>query len=108
MIKHVVVWKLRESAEGADKAANALRIKQELESLRGRIPGLLSLEVGIDIDRSSAAFDVVLLTEFEDPAALSAYQAHPEHARVAEFIGRVRLERVLVDFETTAGASGSR
>lgn len=100
MVKHVVMWRLKELAEGADKATNTLRIKRELEALRGRIPGLLSLEVGVDVERSSAAFDVVLLSEFESPAALAAYQVHPLHARVAEFIGRVRLERGVVDFET--------
>lgn len=105
MVKHVVMWRLKEFAEGTDRAANARRIKRELEALRGRIPGLLSLEVGIDVDRSSAAFDVVLLSEFKSPAALAAYQAHPLHARVGEFIGKVRLERVLVDFETSADAS---
>src|SRR6266568_4931987 len=102
MVKHVVMWKLKEFAEGGDKPANARRIKHELESLRGRIPGLTSLEVGINFEKSDAAFDVVLLSEFESPAALSAYKRIPEHSRVADFIGRVRLERALVDFEGTA------
>lgn len=106
MVKHVVMWRLKEFAEGADKVTNARRIKRELEALRGRIPGLLSLEVGIDVERSSAAFDVVLLCELENPGALAAYQAHPLHARVAELIGKVRLERAVVDYEADADASG--
>jgi hypothetical protein len=107
MVKHVVMWKLKDFAENGDKIANARRIKQELESLRGRVPGLVHLEVGINIDTSSAAFDVVLLSEFESPTALSAYQAHPEHVRAAEFIGRVRQERIVVDFETTPGSTSA-
>ncbi len=101
MVKHVVMWRLKDVAEGADRAANAARMKRELETLRGRIPGLLSLEVGVDVERSSAAFDVVLISAHESPAALAAYQVHPLHARVAEFIGKIRSERVVVDFETT-------
>jgi hypothetical protein len=99
MVKHIVMWRLKDRAEGSDRAANARRIKAELEALRGRIPGLLALEVGLDIERSAAAFDVVLYSEFESLEALSGYQAHPEHAKVADFIGRVRSERVLVDYE---------
>ena len=92
------MWRLKPQAEGADALSNARRMKAELEGLRGRIPGLLSLEVGLDVDRSSAAHDVVLVSEFESPAALAAYQAHPEHARVAAFIGKVRQERAVVDY----------
>ncbi len=40
MLKHVVMWKLKDEAEGADRATNARRVKAALESLRGRIPGL--------------------------------------------------------------------
>lgn len=98
MLKHIVMWRLKDQAEGADRAANAQRIKAALEALRGRIPGLLSLEVGIDVERSPAAFDLVLSSTFESPEALAAYQVHPEHARVAEFIGRVRSERAVVDY----------
>ncbi len=98
MIKHIVMWKLKPQAEGADAPANARRMKAELEGLRGRIPGLRSLEVGVDVERSSAAYDVVLVAELESPAALAAYQAHPEHAKVAAFIGKVRQERAVVDY----------
>jgi len=99
VIKHIVMWKLKPEAEGADALANARRIQAELEALRGRIPGMLAIEVGLDVERSAAAYDVVLYSEFESKAALAAYQAHPEHAKVAAFIGKVRQERVVVDYE---------
>lgn len=100
MLKHVVMWRLKDEAEGADRATNARRVKTALESLRGRIPGLVHLEVGIDVERSSAAYDVVLVSEFEGAAALAAYQVHPDHVKVAELIGRVRSERAVVDYES--------
>jgi quinol monooxygenase YgiN len=98
MVKHIVMWKLAEQAEGRDRAGNAARIKAELEALRGRIPGLLAIEVGVNVDRSDAAYDLVLYSEFTDEAALQAYQVHPEHQKVAAFIGKVRTARVLVDY----------
>lgn len=100
MVKHIVLWRLKDFAEGADKASNAGKIKVELEALRGRIPGLTEIEVGVNFDPSGAAYDLALYSVFESKEALQAYQSHPEHVRVAEFIGRVRSERVVADYET--------
>lgn len=97
MIKHIVMWRLDETA--GDKTANALKVKQLLEGLNGRIPGLLKLEVGIDFSQESDSSDVVLYSEFESRQALDAYQAHPAHAEVAPFVKSVRAERRLVDYE---------
>jgi hypothetical protein len=99
MVKHIVFWRLKETAEGAGKVENAGKVKASLESLRGRIPGLLHIEVGIDFNRSEAAYDVALYTEFADRASLDAYQQHPEHVAVSAFVGRVRSVRAVVDYE---------
>ncbi len=99
MIKHIVLWKLKDHAEGATKQENAQRVKQKLEAMNGRIPGMLKLEVGIDFSATGASYDVVLYSEFDSRASLDAYQKHPLHEAVAPFIGAVRLERVLVDYE---------
>lgn len=98
MVKHIVMWKLKPQAEGADALTNARKMKADLEALRGRIPGMKALEVGLDVERSSAAYDVVLYSEFESAEALSHYQVHPEHVKVASFIGKVRAERAVVDY----------
>jgi Stress responsive A/B Barrel Domain len=99
MIKHIVTWKLKDQAHGNDKATNAQKIKELLEGLRGKIPGMLHIEVGIDYSKTDASFDVLLYSEFEGKAALDGYQAHPLHKAVMPFIGEARLERVLVDYE---------
>ncbi len=99
MVKHIVFWKLKDAAEGSSKAKNARKVKARLESLLGRIPGLLHIEVGIDFNGSGAAYDVALYSEFTDRASLDEYQRHPEHAAVSDFIGRVRLSRAVVDYE---------
>jgi hypothetical protein len=98
-VKHIVLWRLKENAGGVSREANARAVKERLEALRGRIPGLRHIEVGIDFERSPAAYDVALYSEFESRDALAAYQKHPEHLRVAELIASVRDARVLVDYE---------
>lgn len=99
MIKHIVTWRLKEHAEGHDKATNAQLMKTQLEALRGQIEGLLAIEVGIDFSATSASMDVVLYSEFPDRAALAAYQAHPAHQAVVAFIQKVVSARQLVDYE---------
>ncbi len=100
MVTHIVLWRLKESAHGNDKAENARRIREQLEALRGNIPGLLRLEVGLDFSATPNSADLVLVTEFESRADLAAYQAHPKHQAVVAFVSAAVTERRLVDFET--------
>jgi len=100
MIKHVVMWKLRDFAEDADKSRNAKRIKIELEALKNTIPQVFALEVGINILESDAAYDVVLFSVFTNEKDLETYQNHPDHRAAAEFIAKVKESRVVVDYKT--------
>ncbi len=77
MIKHIVFWTLHDEALGHSASDNAALVKSRLESLAGQIPGLLHIEVGLDISDSESSADVALYSEFEDLAALQAYQTHP-------------------------------
>ncbi len=99
MVKHIVLFKLKERAEGATKAENARRLKKMIEGLRAKVPGVVELEVGLNFEPSDAAYDLALYSVFESRAALAAYQTHPAHVAVAEFLGRVRDLRVVVDYE---------
>jgi hypothetical protein len=99
VIKHIVMWTLADEALGATKAQNMARIKTDLEALRGCVPGLRHLEVGINFEPSDAAYDMALYSEFDDTDALAAYQAHPDHQAAAAFIGQVRTGRVVADYE---------
>jgi len=99
MIKHIVMWRLKERADGRDKRANALLIKERLESMRGKIPGMLAVEVGLNFDSSDDSSDVVLYAEFESKAALEGYRVHAEHVAFKDFIKNVRFERRVVDYE---------
>lgn len=97
MIRHIVMWQLRGDS-AAERAASRAQVKQAFESLRGRIPGMLSLEVGLDSSGVDYACDVVLVTDFDSPAALAAYAVHPEHLRVRGELGDVRVARHQVDY----------
>lgn len=99
MIKHIVMWKLKDEAAGATKQENALKLKDSLESLTDKIPSLIAAEVGINFNPSDAAYDVVLYSEFEDHEGLNAYQSHPEHVKIVDFVGEIRTDRAVVDYE---------
>ena len=97
MIKHIVMWNLRGDTEAARAQAISV-LKGSFESLRGRIPGLVHLEIGVDSSRIDYACDVVLYSEFESQAALDAYAVHPEHLRVKQELADLRIARHQVDY----------
>lgn len=100
MIRHIVMWKLKEYAEGANKTENAKELKSKLLALQETIRELKLAEVGININATDAAYDVVLYSEFESLEALQAYQNHPEHKKlVTEFLDKVRIDKKVVDYE---------
>ncbi len=92
MVRHVVMWKLR------DRDA-APGLKARLEELNGRIPGLIRLEVGIDVSQGEQSADLVLISEHDNLAALAAYQAHPEHLAIGVLMREAALSRIVVDYE---------
>lgn len=100
MIKHIVFFNIADNVEGKTKAEHALYIKSELEALKGLIPEIISIEVGINHPEAPTGnFDIVLYSEFATMSDLDAYQVHPEHKRVAAYIGKVKTGRACVDYE---------
>jgi len=99
MIKHIVMWKLQEFAEGAGRQENALRIKTQLEGLKDKIKAIVLLEVGINTNDSVDSYDIVLYSAFSTIEDFKIYQNDPEHIKVGDFISKVRLERKVVDYE---------
>lgn len=98
MIKHIVMWKLKDEAHRNDKATNARLVKEKLEALSGKIDGLLKIEVGIDF-LGGGNFDVVLYSELSSKEALDTYQNHPLHQAVLPFIREAVMDRKAVDYE---------
>jgi hypothetical protein len=99
MIKHIVLWRLNETAYGNSKQTNAQLLKEKLLAMTGKVDGLLKIEVGIDFSNERDSSDVVLYSEFKGKEALHQYQIHPEHEDIKKWLGEVRYERRVVDYE---------
>ncbi len=98
MLKHIVMWKLQEFAEGKSRKENALYIKSRLEALKEKIPQIRFIEVGVNINPSEMAYDAILYSEFNNEEELEIYQKHPEHKKVSEYVAKVREGRVVGDY----------
>jgi len=96
VIRHVVLWKLAAEAP-EDKVAAGAGIRERLEALVGVVPGLNSVQVLPDLGSTDGNFDVMLLSEHEDEAALQGYQEHPAHLEAAAFIRSVVQGRAALD-----------
>ena len=97
MIKHIVLWRLRETAD--DRTVVFARIKQALEAQRGRVPGLLKMEAGLNVSGARRAVDFALYSEFSDRAALDAYHRHPAHMETRAIVDPLAAEHWIVDYE---------
>ena len=92
MIKHIVMWKLKD-------AADAPNFKARLDTCKGLVPGMRVFEVATRTAGLDANCDVVLYSEFDDSAALAAYQNHPHHQHISHTLGP-RDTRSVLDYET--------
>ncbi len=98
MIRRVVLWRLKADTP-EKKLEDAQTIKSALESMRGKIPGLISITVGINTCSLEDAADVVMQSDFANLDALESYENHPEHERVKPIVGPLRTERRIVEYE---------
>ena len=100
MVKHVILWTLNPELSEEKKKEVKAGIKQGLEGLVGKVPGLLDVKVHVDGVLASSNADVMLDSTLESEAALKAYAVHPDHVAVAD--GKVRpytVQRSCLDFE---------
>ena len=98
MIKHMIIWKLKPMSEEALAAQKKL-VKENLEGLMGKIPGMTDIHVQIENLPTSNA-DMMLDSTFESPEALKGYSVHPDHVHVAETFIRPYIEtRLCMDYE---------
>jgi hypothetical protein len=98
MVRHVILWKLKESLSPEEKSSVSKDIKTHLEALNGVVPGLKSLKIITEALPSSNA-DVMLDSLLEDEAALKGYQTHPEHVKAADTYVRPYTEvRMCLDY----------
>lgn len=98
MIRHIVMWKLKDFGQTEIKALNAARLKDELYHLKNEIVQIKALKVGINLNPENE-YDVVLECEFDNLTDLAIYQKHPAHLRVVDFLKTIRDLKAAVDYE---------
>ena len=98
MVRHIILWKLKEALSEQEKLAVKAGAKQGLEGLKGVVPGLLDMRVHTEGLPSSNA-DMMLESTFVDEAALKGYAKHPAHVAVADSKVRPFVQtRLCLDF----------
>ncbi|MDO5570282.1 MAG: Dabb family protein [Bacteroidales bacterium] len=98
MIKHVLLFKLREMETPEEKNKVVKTIKQRLEALKNVVPSLVKIEVGLN-ENPLESFDIALITEHNDWQGLYDYRDHPEHVEVSKYIKANVSQRCCADFE---------
>jgi len=83
MVKHIILWKIKDEYKGEELNKIKLGIKEGLEGLKGSIPGLVDIQVNIN-GLDSSNMDLMLDSTFEDEASLKGYAVHPDHVAVAD------------------------
>jgi hypothetical protein len=90
VIRHVVLMRFTDDADAAEA-------KARLEALPAQISEIRSMEVGLDVLRTSASFDLALVTTHDSLDALRSYQAHPAHEAFGAWVGPRLAARAVVD-----------
>mgnify|MGYP002577918945 FL=1 len=92
MVTHIVCHKYTDREE-------AKKIAPMLKGLVGKVPGLISMEAGADFVGSGRSYDLALIAKFANREDLAVYADHPEHVKVKQYIHKVLVNGISVDFE---------
>lgn len=98
MVKHIVLWNFIEDLNEEKRAEAGQKIKELLEGLKHKVPGVVDLKVVIN-EMGSSNRDVALISTFENKESLKGYQTHPEHVAAGQYIRSVTCERACLDYE---------
>ena len=99
MVKHIVMWKFKDFAEGATKQENILKVKSMLEALPGKIDFIREMQVNVNINPKEGMYDAVLISAFDCLEDVEKYRVHPEHKKISSFVALIREGRASVDYE---------
>ncbi len=97
MVKHIVFFKIKESF---DKIVAAREIIETLSPLKDQIPQIKFYELGINFAERDSAYDVALVSHFDNKTDLDIYRNHPLHKQAVEKIKKFILQTAVVDYET--------
>lgn len=98
MVKHIVLFKLKDAASADSKLEAARRFKEAIEALPAVIPSIRRIEVGLNINEAEN-WSIALYSEFDSLADVKAYAVHPAHVAAGKLLAEVRESRACVDYE---------
>ena len=98
MVRYSVMWKFKPS-DGRTPKETAEDVKERYESLKGLIPGLIDIEVGVNRIDSATTYDAIMIADFESWKALADYKADTMRENVREYADRLAESRVRVEYE---------
>lgn len=99
MIRHIVMWKFKEEAQGLTRQENLLKVKAMLEALPEKIDFIREMQINLNINPKPGMFDAVLISAFDSLEDVNRYRVHPEHKKISEYVALVREDRASVDYE---------
>jgi hypothetical protein len=93
------MFKLLDTPDAKQKENNKLEVKKRLEGLPSKIGVIRTMEVGINVKESARAFDIVLVSTFDNLEDLETYRVHPAHQEFVDYISQIREKVASVDYE---------
>jgi len=98
MLKHIVFIRLSSNYSNIEKENILKEISFKLNELPNSINEIIRLETGLNISTRPSAFDLSLTVVFKDENDLGIYQVHPEHKKVLDYLGSLRIKTAVVDY----------
>ena len=99
MVKHIVMWKFKDFAEGLSKQENLIKVKTMLEALPEKIDFIREMRVEFNINDKDGMYDAVLISSFDTLDDVKRYRVHPEHVKISQYVALVKADRASVDYE---------
>lgn len=98
MVKHIVLFKLKEELPATEKQAVMNQFKEAIEALPAKISVIRKIEVGLNVNPAEA-WDIALYSEFDSLEDVKTYAVHPDHVAAGKLLTDVKLNRACVDYE---------
>lgn len=99
MIKHIVMWKFADFAQGLSREENVHKVKEMLEALPEKIDFIRDMQVHINVNPKEGMYDAVLISTFDNLEDVARYRVHPEHVKVSSYVALIKESRASVDYE---------
>lgn len=98
MVKHIVMWKFKDHAEGLSKEENIIKVKSMLEALPGKIDFIREMHVEVNVNPKEGMYDAILISAFDSIEDVEKYRVHPEHKKVSSYVALIKTDRASVDY----------